>query len=201
MVPNVTVNCTVHLERLDPAMLPQTLKKEVSTSSGKRERDKIYRNDMRKGFLLLRKWVPDIENLNRLGMLMGTVEYIKELKKKIQELQNKINEKETPRESTLQKVMERDTDCTDSAQREPLMPHRSFIDLDTGLSASEMVDGTVAVSTPMEIGASEEIRELVSPDEEEKLLVNPAEEELLASDEEELPEFNNVEALKQWLGL
>jgi hypothetical protein len=102
--PHVTVNCTVHLERLDPAMLPQTQKKEVSTSSGRRERDKIYRNDMTKGFLLLRKWVPDIENLNRLGMLMETVEYIKELKKKIKELQNKIKEleKETPRESTLQ---------------------------------------------------------------------------------------------------
>jgi hypothetical protein len=37
-----------------------------------------------------------------------------------------------------------------------------------------MVDGTVEVSTPMEIGASEEIP--VSPDEEEKLLRSPDEE-------------------------
>jgi hypothetical protein len=69
----------------------------------------------------------------------------------------------------------------------------------------EMVEGTVAVSTPMEIGASESVssdeEELLRSPDEEELLVSPEEEmELLASeDEEELPELNSIEDLRQWL--
>jgi TolA-binding protein len=135
-----------------------------------------------------------MESKKRVKYIKELEHKIKELEKEllkkqenyIKELENKI--KELEKESTSQKVI--DTDCTDSAQ--PLMPHRSFTDLDTGLCSSEMVDGTVVLSTPMEIGASEEIRESVSPE---------AEEELLASDEEELPDFNTVEDLRQWLGV
>jgi hypothetical protein len=94
---------------------------------------------------------------------------------------------------------------TDSAQREPLMPHRSFIDLDTGLISysSEMVDGTVVVSTPMEIPVSSKEEKLLRSPDEEEFLVSPEEEmELLASgDEEELAEFNCIEDLRQWLEL
>jgi hypothetical protein len=93
----------------------------------------------------------------------------------IKELLNKIKELETS-----QTVM--DTDCTDSAQ--PLMPQE------------------MAVSTPMEIPVSSDEEKLLKSPEEE-FLVSPEEEmELLASgDEEELPEFNCIEDLRQWLGL
>jgi hypothetical protein len=209
----------VQLQKLDPEM-PQTQKKEVSTiMRKKRKQDKekmyqrVHRKDMTTGFNLLKKWVSGTEKLNRSDILMETVNYIKELLNKVKGL-----EKESPMECTPQTptVMERDSvqDCTDSAPREPLMPHRSLTDLDTGLISysSEMIDGTVVVSTPMEIEASEEIPEsdilsleeelLASPDEDE-LLVSPEEEmELLASrDEVELPEFNWIEDLRQWLEL
>ena len=51
--------------------------------------------------------------------------------------------------------------------------------------------------------SSEEEKLLRSPDEEEEFLVSPEEEmELLASgDEEELPEFNCIDDLRQWLEL
>jgi hypothetical protein len=50
---------------------------------------------------------------------------------------------------------------------------------------------------------SEAESDIVSPEEEMELLVSPEEEmELLASpDEEELPEFNSIEDLRQWLGV
>jgi hypothetical protein len=66
-----------------------------------------------------------------------------------------------------------------------------------------MVDGTVIVSTPMEIPVSSDEEELLRSleEEEEELLVSQEEEmELLASgDEEELPELNGIEDLRQWL--
>jgi hypothetical protein len=150
------------------------------------------------------------------------VNYIKELLNKVKEL-----EKESLKESTpltdCETGMERDSvpnteqDCTDSAPREPLMPEINSSQMETDISEPEMVDRTpVVASTPMEIGASEEIPEsvivspgeeeelLASPDEEEELLVSPQEEEeLLANpdEEEELPEFNSIEDLRQWLEL
>jgi hypothetical protein len=140
----------------------------------------------------------------------------------IKELENKIKELEKESTSQTPTVMERDsvqnTDCTDSAPREPQMSEitSSLTELVTGLSSysdiSEMVDGTVVVSTPMEIGASDEIRESVILSQEEELLVSPEEMELLVSpeeemellasrDEEELPELNWMEDLRQWLEL
>jgi hypothetical protein len=204
---------TVQLERLDPAM-PKTQKEKPTkrirkhtkeTREHHRKVNEVYRKEINSGFNLLMKWVPGTETSTRPDIMKKTVNYIKELLNKVKEL-----EKESPMECTPQTPtgMERDsvpnTDCTDSALREPLIPHSSY--------SSEMVDGTVVVSTPMEIGASEEIREsvILSPEEEllrsvdeEELLVSPEEEmELLASlDEEELPEFNSIEDVRQWLEL
>ena len=93
------------------------------------------------------------------------------------------------------------------------MPHRSLTDVNKGLISysSEMMDGTVAVSTPMEIGASEEIPEsnilsleeeiLASPNEEMELLVSPEEETELLGSVEELPEFKWMEDFRKWLEL
>jgi hypothetical protein len=181
---------------------------------------RVHRKDMTTGFNLLKEWVPGTEKLNRSHILMETVNYIKELLNKVKEL-----EKESPMECTPQKptVMERDSvqkitvhhyaTEQDSPPREPLMPHRSLTDLNKGLISysSEMMDGTVAVSTPMEIGASEEIPEsnilsleeeiLASPDEEMELLVSPEEETELLGSVEELPEFKWMEDFRKWLEL
>jgi hypothetical protein len=83
--PHVSVNCTVELERVETTMLegmlPQSQKKEVSTTTPKKKRNKItekinyvYRKDMTKGFLLLRKCVPGIKKLpgKKKGFLAQT---------------------------------------------------------------------------------------------------------------------------------
>jgi hypothetical protein len=151
---------------------------------------------------------------------MKTVSYIKELQNKIKELEkeslkeskkraNYIKElenkiKELEKKYTSQTVLERDTDCTDSAPREPLMSYRSLTDLDTGLItySSEMAHLTTVVATT-HTGASESSREtsctmdvtVPTTSEAEWVIASPEEEE------EELPEFNTVEDLRQWLGL
>jgi hypothetical protein len=155
-------------------MLTQTQKKEVSTTTGRKRDLMIYdrerRKDITKGFLLLRKWVPDIENLNRRDMLIETVDYIKALKNKIKELQNKINEKESPRESTphtppdmgrdsVPKITlhyygtEQESDSTNPEKHSEGSSSRVEKDMDTGLSSysdisePEMVDPTPMVAT------------------------------------------------------
>jgi hypothetical protein len=199
-----------------------------TTKLEKRKQEKgflphVYRKDMTKGFLLLRKCVPDIEKLNRSDMLMETVKYIRELQNKVKELK-----KESPMESTPQTAcetgMERDSEpkitlhhylvpstgteqnCTDSTPREPLMPEISSYPMETDIWEPEMVDPTpVVATTPMDdhstetvLSTSEEIPEsvIVSPEEEEEELLRSPDEE-----EKELPEFNSVEDLRQWLGL
>ena len=125
-----------------------------------------YRNVMKEGYNLLRKWVPGTSTLSRVELLKRTVKYIQELEQR----------------SPVKKIkLETSQNDTDSAQ--PLRPHRSF--------TSEMVDGTVVASTPMEIGASESVSS-------EEFLRSP--EELLANPEE-LPELNNMEDFIQWLEL
>jgi hypothetical protein len=98
--------------------MPQTQKEKPTKRIQKYSEGKMYqrvcRKDMTKGFLLLRKCVPGTKKLNRSDMLMETVNYIKELQNKIKELEK---------------------ECTDSAQREPLMPDSSPTDLDTGISS------------------------------------------------------------------
>jgi hypothetical protein len=170
-----------------------------------RKKNQWYRDEINSGFNLLMKWVPGTKTLIRTEIFTETVNYIKKLqneikevkkeslkkskkrenyikelekellKKKvnyIEELQNKIKELETSQTAI-------DTDCTDSAQ--PLM-------------SQEMVDGTVAVSTPMEIRVS-------SDEEEEELLGSPEEEMELLESGEELLEFNSMEDFRQWLEL
>jgi hypothetical protein len=72
---------------------------------------------------------------------------------------------------------------------DPREPHRSFTDLDTGLCSSEIVDGTVVLTTPT--GASEAESHILTS--QESLLASP--------EEQELPEFNTVEDLREWLGM
>jgi hypothetical protein len=107
--------------------------------------------------------------------------YVKKEENYIKELENKIKELE---ESTSQKVMERDINqLTDSETS-----------METGIS--EMAEESFTpvktfATSPMEIGASEEIP--VSSEEEMELLAS--------GDEEELPESKSVADLRQWLGL
>ena len=116
-MPYPYANCTVQLERLDLKMLQTQLqtKKIMEYTKEMRELNRTsaldYRKRQTKGFNLLKKCVPGIEKLSHPHMLIEIVNYIKEL-------QNKVNEKE----------------CTDSAQREPLMPDSYPTDLDTGIS-------------------------------------------------------------------
>jgi hypothetical protein len=173
--PHVIMNCTVQLERLNPAMLekllPQTQKKEVSTRIWKYSKKELeqhrtfglnYRKRQMKGFNLLKKCVPGTKKVkgnkkkrfSRPDLLMSAVKYIKELENKIKEL-----EKESPMESTpltdCETGMERDSvgnkkqDCTHSAPIEPLMPEitSSPTDLDTGLSSpTDLVTGLSSYS-------------------------------------------------------
>jgi hypothetical protein len=108
-------------------------------------------------------------------------------------------------------------DCTDSAPREPPMPEITSSPMETDIS--EMVDPTVKTFTSTPTGASEEkssretscamddisTETVLSTSEEipESVILSPEEEEeLLASlDEEELPEFDSIEDLRQWLEL
>jgi hypothetical protein len=71
-------------------------------------------------------------------------------------------------------------------------------------SAEALIPQEMAVSTPMEIPVSSEEEEklLRSPDEEEEeFLVSPEEEMKLLASGEELPDFNCIEDLRQWLEL
>jgi hypothetical protein len=172
------------------------------------------------------KYIKELENkIKELEKESKRVNYIKELENKIKELE---------KESTSQTVMERDTDCTDSAPREPLMPQRSFTDLDTGLISysSEMADLTTVVATTRTgasessretscamddhsaileslrnkilgtpTGTSESWRETSSPMDVTVRTTSEAEWVIASPEEEELPEFNTVEDLRQWLGL
>jgi uncharacterized coiled-coil protein SlyX len=121
-------------------------------------------------------------------------------------------------------------DCTDSARREPHTSPTDLdtglsspTDLGTGLSSlmeayisepnspadiSEMAEPTVKTFASTPTGASEEkssrktscVMDAAVQTTSEAESVTP-EEELLASPEEELPEFNSMEHLRQWLGV
>jgi DNA primase len=202
------------------------------------------------GFNLLRKCLPGTRKMYRIEMLMKTVSYIKELENKvnekeslkeskkrvkyIKELENKVNEleKESKRENYIKELQNKIKELekkstsqtlmdTDSAPREPLMSYRSLKDLDTGLISysSEMADLTTRT------GASESSPSCAMDDHSvileslrNKILGTPkgtsefslsspmdvrttSEAEWGTTDEEELPEFNTVEDLREWLGL
>jgi transposase len=182
---------TVQLKKLDPAML-QTPKKE-KREYWKRKNEE-YRNEINSDFNLLRKWVPGTKNLTRRQLLKKTVNYI-------QELLNKINEKESPMECTPLTLTGMGRNSVpkitvhhyakeqDSALREPqTSPTDTSGDLRTGPSPT---DHSVILESLrnkiLDKGASEA---------ESDILKN--QESLLP---EEFPEFNTVEDLREWLGI
>jgi hypothetical protein len=157
---------------------------------------------------------------------METVDYIKELKKKIKEqqkkireLQKKINEKGSPRVSTphtprdmgrgsVPKITvhyygtEQESDSTNPEKHSEGSSSRMEKDMDTGLS-SPMVDTTPTGTSDATL---QSLREKVasSPmDDHSTETVQTTSEEIpeWVSPEEELPELNTVEDLRQWLGL
>jgi hypothetical protein len=87
--------------------------------------------------------------------------------------------------------------------------------METDISEPEMADPTVKTfaSTPKGASGEKSLRKTscamdatvptTSEEIQESVIVSPEEEEeLLASlDEEELPEFNSIEDLRQWLGV
>jgi alpha-L-arabinofuranosidase len=189
----------------------------------------VYRKKMTTGFNLLKKCVPGTKKSNRPDMLITTVKYIRELKNKVSELE-KCKRNTTLMESTqltptdCETGMKRDSvpkitlhyynstgtesDCTDTALREPQMADPSLMvtglsslmetDISeptslTGQMVTDILEMADPVSTPMEDHSTVE---MVTDEIAEWLDVNSEEEE-----EEELPEFNSVEELKQWLGL
>jgi hypothetical protein len=238
--------CTVVVEKLDST---HPVKREIGVVTREHQRKHKNEYDKKKldGIKLLKKWVPGTEKSTHPEVMTEAVNYIKELlhkekglekkikqvEKKCKKLEEKIKELETSQTDTdsahplmpmdtdsplipLEMAVSTDTGASDSA----LMPHRSFRDMDTGLISSEMVDGTVVVSTPMERPVSSEEEKLLLSLEElpefntveelsqwlgldSSMEVQTTSEEIpeSASPEEELPEFNSVEALKQWLGL
>jgi uncharacterized coiled-coil protein SlyX len=124
--------------------------------------------------------------------------YIEELEHKIKELEKKFKKQENYIKELKNKIKELETSQTDSAPREP---HRSL----TG--TSEMADLRTGESSPTKDDHSVILKSLRN-----KILATPTgaseaesdilQESLLASPEEqELPEFNTVEDLSEWLGL
>jgi hypothetical protein len=90
---------------------------------------------------------------------------------------------------------------TDISEMEDPTPVKTLASTPTGASDEKSSRETSCAmddhSTETVLSTSEEILEsvIVSPEEEGELLASPDEEE------EELPEFNSVEDLRQWLGL
>jgi hypothetical protein len=149
-------------------MLPQTQKKDIKERRDYMKiRNEEYRNELKSGFNLLRKWVPGTANLGRIKLLKKTVKYIQELQNKIkdgstmeckkrvnyiQELEHKIKElekelfkkqenyiKELEHKENYIKELEHKIKELETSQMETALSHRSFTDLDTGLCSSEMV--------------------------------------------------------------
>ena len=78
--PNVSVNCTVQLERLDPVMLTQKKKyrsREMKAYS--RRKNEEYRSNKKYAFNLLREWVPGTKESTRRELIKKTANYIQKL--------------------------------------------------------------------------------------------------------------------------
>jgi hypothetical protein len=224
----------VILKRLDPdvleGILPQSQKKKTTKRIRKYSEEKIYqgvhRKKMTTGFNLLTKCVPGIEMLNRPDMLMKTVKYIREQQNKVRELEKRNTTpmvKPTDCETGMKRDSVQNTDCTESAPREPQMadPSRmgngltSYSDISEpnsqiGLAdSSQMVTGLTSLmadysdisepNSPIGQMVTDILEMAVMEDhstvEMDELAVNSEEEE------EELPEFNSIEDLRQWLGV
>jgi hypothetical protein len=180
------------MKRLDPEILTLQFKKlntEIVQTKKKEKREywkrknEEYRKDMTKGFNLLRKWVPDIENLTRPDMLMKTANHIQELQKKIKELETS----QTPREP----------------QSSPSEPVKTFAS--TLMKKNTTMDAAVQTTSEdqsQESLLAEELPEFNSIEDVRRWLLSPEEEmEFLASPEKKLPEFNWTEDLRQYLEL
>jgi hypothetical protein len=117
----------------------------------------------------------------------------------IQELLNKIKEKESPMECTSLTACEKrmETDISEPAVVKTfaitLMKKTSFT-MDAAVQTTSEAESV----TPEEVGSPEE-ELLASPEEKMELLVRPEEEMELLARVEELPEFNSVEDLTKWL--
>jgi uncharacterized coiled-coil protein SlyX len=176
--PQILKNAANYIQQLlNPDFMAQDQEKLPRRPDIKetKERERVfsqdYRNAMKKGYNLLRKWVPDTARSSTQELLKKTVKYIQELeqrspveKRGIQELEQKIKE--------LEKESEK---------------KENYI---KGLEAKIK-----------ELETSEEEKLLRSPEEEEEFLVSPEEEMELLASLEELPDFNNMEDFIQWLEL
>jgi hypothetical protein len=215
--PQILKNAVNYIQQLlnpdfmvqDQEMLPQTHKKDIKEHREyMRIKSDEYRNVMKEEYNLLREWVPGTSTLSRLELLKRTVMYIHELEEKnrspmekrgIQELEHKIKElekelfkkqenyiKELEHKENYIKELEQKIKELETSQR----PHRSFTDLDTGLT--EMVD------TDLDTGlCSSEMADLTTMvDAIQTSMEISVEEELLASG---IPEFNSFEHFTQWL--
>jgi hypothetical protein len=180
------------MKRLDPEILTLQFKKlntEILQTPKKEKREywkrknEEYRHELKSGFNLLRKWVPDIENLTRPDMLTKTANYIQELQKKIKELETS----QTPREPH-------------SSSSEPVKTFAS-----TPMKKNTTMDAAVqttseAESESQESLLAEELPEFNSVEDVRRWLLSPEEEmEFLASPEKKLPKFNTVEDVRRWL--
>ena len=74
--PNVSVNCTVQLERLHPYKFIQ------DTRERNKQKNQWYRDEINSGFNLLMKWVPGTTKSSRPDILKKTVNYIQKLQEK-----------------------------------------------------------------------------------------------------------------------
>jgi DNA-binding transcriptional MerR regulator len=180
-----------------------------------------YRKRQTKGFNLLEKCVPGIEKLSHPDMLTKTVKYIKELQneikevkeeslKKSKELENKIKELEKELlkkkvnyiEELQKKIKEIETWQTGTPPREP---HRSLTDTsemaDLGTGASESSPTTDDHSVILKSLKNKILASPTGASEAESDILTSQESLLASTEEEELPEFNNVEDLREWLGL
>jgi hypothetical protein len=166
----------------------QTQKKDIKE---KREywkrKNEEYRNKKKDGFNILREWVPGTKYLTRIQLLKKTVNYIQELLNKIKELET--SQKDMGRDSVPKITVHHYATEQDSALREPQTSPTDtseMADLRTGPSPTD--HSVILKSLRNKIlgtGASEEKSDIL----QESLLP------------EELPEFNTVEDLREWLGL
>jgi hypothetical protein len=112
-----------------------------------RKKSQDYRNVMKEGYNLLRKWVPGTSMLSRVEILKRTVKYIQELEQR----------------SPVKKREELETSQKDRDSAEALMPQEMAVSIPKPVSSEE----EKLLRSPEEF--------LVSPEEEMELLASPEE--------------------------
>jgi uncharacterized protein YqcC (DUF446 family) len=198
-------NCKVLLERLDPAMLPETQpvkRKNTKETREHRRRACInYRKEISSGINLLKKWVPGTETFSHPEILIETGNYIKTLQNEIKEVtkeslkeskkrvkyMKELEHKENHIKELEQKIKELETWQTPLREPHPSEPEVVLVSDPTGASTSSTMD--VRSISEAEWLTLEDVGVFI-----------PAEEFLLES-EEELPDFNSMEDFTQWIKL